>query len=147
MMKESLKILHQSLRESKIPLMLLAGQVIMCSFLMFRELAEGEVCCNYFPFSNQLISPQSHVYYISDHLRSILYAGIILYALPRLRDITIAYLTLEVLDLIDYLVRYNENIAFGWLDFNVIKVVSLGICIGIRFIIFAHDNIKTRAAT
>lgn len=81
---------------------------------------------NPFPFSEQMITDQSYVYYAQEHIsRSLLILALLL-AMPENKRMMWVFLALESITLIDYVVRYNEDILVPNFNMDTIKLIVYG---------------------
>lgn len=81
---------------------------------------------DYFLFADQLISLQAHVYYAQEHVSRALLVLALLLAMPEHKRIMWVFFALEVATLIDYVVRYNQDILVSGFDIDTIKLVVYG---------------------
>jgi len=84
------------------------GYIITYAYVL---LPPSDSTYQYIPFSDVPMSLQSHVYYICERLRWIIFAFLLHVSVPRYSKQLFIFFTLECLYLIDYLVFFNNPIA------------------------------------
>lgn len=87
------------------------------------------------------ISWQSHIYYACEHISRMFLISALFHALPKYSKLFEVFFALEVITLVDYMVRYNEYVVFTWLDINTVKLVVYGIMIGKQVYKNSRDSI------
>jgi hypothetical protein len=94
----------------------------MVAYCLFPDGPEG----NPFPFSDQMITVESYVYYMQEHVSRSLLIFALLLAMPENKRMMWVFLALESVTLIDYVVRYNEDILVPNFNIDTIKLVVYG---------------------
>lgn len=81
-----------------------------------------------FLFSDMTLALSTWVYFLFEHLILVLLAVIIVELEPRYRIAAIAYLTIQVIDTLDYILTYGEP-WFAFISWNMIKLLIFIIAI------------------
>lgn len=117
-----LNYIKWSIKENKVLLLLFLSHLVMVIYVVIPDGPEKMS----FPYSDQLITDQSKVYYAQEHIsRSILIFALLL-AMPENKRMMWVFIALESVTLIDYVVRYNEDILVPNFNIDTIKLVVYG---------------------
>lgn len=110
------------MKENQILFLLFLSHLVMVAYCLIPDGPER----NPFPLSDQMITDQSYVYYAQEHIsRSILIFALLL-AMPENKRMMWVFLALESITLIDYVVRYNEDIFAPNFNIDTIKLIVYG---------------------
>lgn len=110
------------MKENKILFLLFLSHLVMVGYCLVPDGTER----NPFPFSDQMITDESYVYYAQEHIsRSFLIFALLL-AMPENKRMMWVFLALESVTLIDYVLRYNEDIFVPKFNIDTIKLVVYG---------------------
>jgi len=110
------------MRGNKILLLLFLSHLVMVAYCLFPDGPEG----NPFPFSDQMITVESYVYYMQEHVSRSLLIFALLLAMPENKRMMWVFIALESVTLMDYVVRYNEDILVPNFNMDTIKLVVYG---------------------
>lgn len=110
------------MKDKKILFFVFLSTLVMVVYGLFPDGPERD----YFLFADQLISLQSYVYYAQEHASRALLIFALLLALPEHRRIMWVFFALEIVTLIDYVVRYNQDIIVSGFNIDTIKLVVYG---------------------
>jgi len=105
-----------------------ASFAVLLSFQIFPDGPAKD----YFLFSEQKITLQSHIYYASENVSRALLILSLLIATKHLQ-LKVAFLiffVLEIITLADYMLTYNSGYIINDFDSNTIKLVIYSITIG-----------------
>lgn len=110
------------MKDNKILFCLFLSNLVMMAFYLVPDGPERD----YFPLADQLISLQAHVYYMQEHVSRALIILALLLAMPEHKRIMWIFFAMEIVTLVDYVVRYNRDILVPGFDINTIKLVVYG---------------------
>jgi hypothetical protein len=82
--------------------------------IFFLALPYSEELHDYFPLSDQLLTLQTHTWFICNRLIFVVFAWIILQESSIYRNALWVFFGIQVLKLVDYLVCYNEVWVYVW---------------------------------
>lgn len=114
--------IKRSIKENRVLLLLFLSHLVMVIYVVIPDGPEKMS----FPYSDQMITDQSKVYYAQEHVSRSLLIFALLLAMPENKRMMWVFLALESVTLIDYVVRYNEDIFVPKFNMDTIKLVVYG---------------------
>jgi TctA family transporter len=105
---------------------------------VFLFLPEETTPRDYFLYSDQLLELDTYVYFLFEHLILVILALLIWELEPKFRISVTAFLVIQIIDILDYVLFYGEAWSPYLPSWNILKVAFMGL--GIAYDVKRHGK-------